>query len=188
MNSTRIDVQPQQRPTVRPVWGSQPSDDPNITSYAADVELQNYLDVDAQEAPSDVGVALHSSTSSSLSSHRIAVLSAKNVQWLDSHRPAGLLESLADRNVAVSAVSSDLSPDSAVTPMPMLPWFQITFFCEVCAGAAKMSPNSHKLRKPIPYFQTEGDSVLVARFLDHAQDEIRNAARGAAQTPSFLFH
>ncbi len=34
----------------------------------------------------------------------------------------------------------------------------------------------HIPRKPIPYFQTEGDSVLVARFLDHAQDDLRNAA------------
>ncbi len=119
-----IDVQHQQRPTVRPVWGSQPPDDPNITSYAADVELQNYLDVDAQEAPLDVGVALHSSTLTSLSSHRIAVLSAKNVQWVGSHRRIKKLESLADRIAAGSAISPDLSPDSAVTPRVILPWFQ----------------------------------------------------------------
>ena len=71
----------------------------------------------------DVGVALHSSTPSSLSSHRIAVLSAKNVQWLGSHRPFGKLESLADRIAADSAIRSDPSPDSAVTPSVVLPWF-----------------------------------------------------------------
>ena len=103
-----IDVQHQQRSIVRLVWGSQPPDDPNI------------------EAPLDVGVALHSSTLSSLSPRRIAVLSTKNVQWVGSHRRIKKLESLADRIAADSAVSSDLSPDSAasVTPRVKLPWFE----------------------------------------------------------------
>ena len=119
-----FDVRHQPRPTVRPVWGSQPPDDPNITSYAADVELQNYLDVSAQETPSDVGVALHSSTPSSLSPHQAAVLSVRNVKWIGSHRPIGKLESLADKIAADSAISSDPSLDSAVTPGVILPWFQ----------------------------------------------------------------
>ena len=120
-----FDVQRQPRPTVRPVWGSQPPDDPNNTSNAADVEMQHYLDVSAQETPSDVGVALHSSTPSSLSPHQAAVLSVRNVKWIGSHRPIGKLESLADKIAADSAISSDPSLDSAVTPRMILPWFQI---------------------------------------------------------------
>ena len=125
-----------------------------------------------------VGVALHSSTPNTVSPHLVATLSAKNVRCIGSHRPIGILESLADRNVADSAVSSDLSPDSAVTPMAVPPWFQITFLCEACAGAATVSPNSRVLRKLIPYVPAEGDSVLVARFLSNVQDdsEIHTAA------------
>ena len=121
-----FDVQHQPRLTVRPVWGSQPPDDPNNTSNAADVEMQHYLDhdVSAQETPSDVGVALHSSTPSSLSPHQAAVLSMRNVKWIGSHRPISQLESLADKIAADSAVSSDPSLDSAVTPGVILPWFQ----------------------------------------------------------------
>ena len=111
-----FDVQHQPRPIVRPVWGSQPPDDPSITSNAADVELQHYLDVSAQETPSDVGVAQHSSTPSSLSPHQAAVLSVRNVKWIGSLRPISKLESLADKIAADSAISSDPSLDSAVTP------------------------------------------------------------------------
>ena len=81
-----------------------------------------------------VGVALHSSTPSTISPCLVAYLSTKNVWHVGSHRPIGILESLADRIVADfleslvdrivadSAVSSDLSPDSAVTPGTWLPW------------------------------------------------------------------
>ena len=116
----------------------------------------------------DVGVALHPSTPNTVSPHLVATLSARNYLWMGSHRPIGILESLADRNVADSAVSSDLSPDSAVTPRAVLPWFQNTLLREACAGAAKMSPTSRVL--------AEGDSVLVARFLDTVRDEVHTAA------------
>ena len=116
----------------------------------------------------DVGVALHPLTPGTMSPHLAATLSARTFLWMGSHRPIGILESLADRNVADSAVSSDLSPDSAVTPRAVLPWFQNTLLREACAGAAKRSPNSR-----VP---AEGDSVLVACFLDTVQDEAHTAA------------
>ncbi len=53
----------------------------------------------------------------------VAVLSEKNVKWMGSHRTVGKLESLADRIAADSAITPDLSPDSAVTPRVRLPWF-----------------------------------------------------------------
>ena len=61
------------------------------------------------DQPSD-GVDLRPS---SPAPHLVAVLSAKNVKWMGSHRPVGKLESLADRIAADSAIPS---PASAVTP------------------------------------------------------------------------
>jgi hypothetical protein len=60
--------------------------------------------------------------------------------------------------------------------MAMLPWVQLTFLREACAGAATVSPNSRILRKPILYFPAEGDSVLVAHFLDNVRDDVHTAA------------